>query len=499
MVKKEYIDNSKTYLLLLLFAFIYVFFNSECSPLYLYNEWSDPHIYFSMGKGAFNGKIIYKEIFDHKGPLIFFIYGIGYLISNDTLLGIYIIESIFLSVNLYFAYKIASLYIPKKLAIVCSLLFAVVLFLKTAYGGSADEYLSVFIIISFYYFILFFKDDSISQRETYKHLFIHGCMFMLVFLTKFSACVFWLPLILVMCYKPILKRDFKQIIRYALVFLIGIIIVSIPFIIYFANNSAIYDFYWGYIEFNILYAGSDTGSGIIAFLKIYLSRICDQMIMKDPIFVILLSFGLYILVFTKKYISNIVYRIALLLSFILCFFTVTATYFLMEYAQIILCIYAIFGIIAFLDFIKKYINSNSKWIVPVFLITALAIGVYNKKLFYQDIDCLLRKKECYSLQDEYAQIIRKEKDKSLIYYLQLDGGVMTKANIIPSYKYFFCPCIDIYAFPEIKDYQRGLIMKKEPAFIITHITEDSLIQKNYNLVMSLPKDMPNSFLYKRKD
>ncbi len=107
MIKKNSI-NIRISIFFLLFSFIIFFFTTLNSPLYIYNWWNDPHIYYSIGKGIINGEVVYKDTFDHKGPLIFFIYAIGYLISNTNLVGIYILESLILWVNLVFVFKIAN-------------------------------------------------------------------------------------------------------------------------------------------------------------------------------------------------------------------------------------------------------------------------------------------------------------------------------------------------------------------------------------------------------
>jgi len=82
------------------------------SPFYYTNPWVDVNIYFSIGKGLFNGKVMYADLFDNKGPLTYFIYGIGYLISNKSFLGIYFLESIALTIALYCEYLIAKLFLP---------------------------------------------------------------------------------------------------------------------------------------------------------------------------------------------------------------------------------------------------------------------------------------------------------------------------------------------------------------------------------------------------
>ena len=91
----DYLDNKKIIIAILLVASIFtLLICSKNSPLYPYNDWVDGNAFFTMGKGMFNGKVPYKDLFEQKGPLLYLIYGIGYLISHDTFLGVYLLEVI---------------------------------------------------------------------------------------------------------------------------------------------------------------------------------------------------------------------------------------------------------------------------------------------------------------------------------------------------------------------------------------------------------------------
>jgi ABC-type microcin C transport system permease subunit YejB len=95
----NFIKKNKHILLIILFCFVTSFLliliNSKSSPLYPFNDWVDANAFFTMGKGLFNGKILYQDLFEQKGPLLYLIYGFGYLFSNTTFLGIFLIEVIF--------------------------------------------------------------------------------------------------------------------------------------------------------------------------------------------------------------------------------------------------------------------------------------------------------------------------------------------------------------------------------------------------------------------
>ena len=89
--------NVQSFVLLILVSFCSLLFCTKNSWLYSFNDWVDGNAFFTMGKGMVNGLVPYKDLFEQKGPLLYLIYGIGYLLSNKTLHGIFILEVISLS------------------------------------------------------------------------------------------------------------------------------------------------------------------------------------------------------------------------------------------------------------------------------------------------------------------------------------------------------------------------------------------------------------------
>lgn len=464
-------------ILLFVFSIVFVFFNSKNSPLYLFNEWGDVNIYFSVGKGIANGLIPYKDLFDHKGPFIFFIYSLAYLLSNTTFTGVYILECIALSINLFFAFKITKLYLNRNFSLIVAFIYAVFLFNKSYYGGSAEEFISVFITISLYYFILFFKEENPSKRN--RQIMIQGVVFTLTFLSKLSICSFWIPILTAIFIQLLIKKQYKLIITHILYFSIGAIITLLPFIIYFAYNNALQDAYWGYIQFNSLYAEFKPDMETVRKIGGHFFKLLKYDYITFPVTLL----GVFALSFTKKYINNTYYRIGILLSFLVSFGIICLSKYIMTYAHIVIYAYAIFGLIFIFQLVRKVIQESYQVIAVITIsVIALLIGINTKSFFYQDTDCLLRKKDCNYMQKEFADIINKEKNPTLL-NIGLDLGVYTKTGIIPSYKYFFYPNIPYQIFPEIRDYQMELIKQKEPMFIV--IGDKSAYYNEYNNLPSL--------------
>lgn len=65
---------------------------SKTSPLYAFNDWMDANIFFTMGKSMLSGKVLYRDVFDHKGPVLYLLYGLGWLLDHTGFIGVFVLE-----------------------------------------------------------------------------------------------------------------------------------------------------------------------------------------------------------------------------------------------------------------------------------------------------------------------------------------------------------------------------------------------------------------------
>ena len=79
---KKYISKYKYQLFCLMVSFSMLLFTSKNSFLYTFNDWCDANAFFTVGKSIIHGLVPYKDLFEQKGPLLYFIYSFGYLISQ---------------------------------------------------------------------------------------------------------------------------------------------------------------------------------------------------------------------------------------------------------------------------------------------------------------------------------------------------------------------------------------------------------------------------------
>ena len=60
----------------LLLSFIFITICSKASFLYPMQDWVDVNCFFTVGRSMLEGKVVYRDIFEQKGPLLYFIYAL---------------------------------------------------------------------------------------------------------------------------------------------------------------------------------------------------------------------------------------------------------------------------------------------------------------------------------------------------------------------------------------------------------------------------------------
>jgi len=500
LIKSNGIKEDRNILItLIIYTFLLLFFISKMSPLYPTNEWADINLYFNLGKAAFNGHTIYSEAFDHKGPLIFIIYGIGYLISNSSFLGVYIIQSIFWTLMVFAAYYTARLYLDKIYAFITAVLFPVFISTHTSQGGSAEEFVAVFAVISMFLFISYFKDSTVIKHKPAEML-VHGILFAAVIFIKINLAIFWFFPIFAIFLNILLNKEYKNLIHNIAAFIVGILVVTLPFIIYFAVNNSLAEAWDIYIILNRSYAEIGTLPEIIEQLVV---RFYLRLRFEPFDFIIILTGAIW---FPLKYIENKLGRIAIICSFFAVFCVIFITPKFLYYYTIL---YYIFGLLGFIV-ICRHIKLDSKWyIYAICAALALYWGISKKNFFGYEIKDLLGDKQKITVYSHFENIIGSEDNPTLMNMgLDENNVIFTRLNIMPNVKYFTTPNITYDMYPDMRNTQTEYVKNKEVQFIILpqkalyfdYFYDSTFLNENYNLIDTYVDDMDKFFLlYKRKD
>ena len=69
--------NKKIIIFFGLMAILILLFTSKYSILYPFNDWQDSNSFLTVARSMLDGKILYKDIIEQKGPILYLIYILG--------------------------------------------------------------------------------------------------------------------------------------------------------------------------------------------------------------------------------------------------------------------------------------------------------------------------------------------------------------------------------------------------------------------------------------
>ena len=83
---------------------------SRSSFFYPLNNWGDAQCFFTVGKSMVRGQVLYRDIYEQKGPLVLFLHGLASFVQRNGFLGVFLLEVLAAGVFLWFCQKIMALY-----------------------------------------------------------------------------------------------------------------------------------------------------------------------------------------------------------------------------------------------------------------------------------------------------------------------------------------------------------------------------------------------------
>lgn len=474
--------NKKIIIFFVAMAILILLFTSKYSILYPFNDWQDSNSFLTVARSMIDGKIVYKDIIEQKGPILYVIYMIGYIFSIWKISGIFLLEVISLSIVFYYAYKILKLFINTKYDFLFIPIFGV--FICTSYsfvhGGSAEEFCLPFLMISLYYFIYHF----VKKELTYKQLFINGILSMIVALIKFSLLGFWFGFMAIIFFDLIFKKQYKKAFISCIVFLSGMFLIGFICIIYFLLNDALNDFVYSYFLINAGSYAKESSNIFIRIVKCFYEGFIN--LGRNIGFLILTPFLIYSIF---KIFKKTKTRIAIISIFLLLFMGIYIGLRSYKYYTIPLLIFYIFVFIFFNIRYKEKIDKIKVNKNILIILCVLGIGICSY-CFANYRSYILTSQNDYA-QFRIANIIKSESDNpTILNYGSLDYGFYNILNVIPDCKYFHRMNINYDKLPDNYDVQKEYIVNKKVEYVIVGIRKDNkkvlddfdFILNNYEII-----------------
>lgn len=255
MNKIKYIEN----LVVLFFSFVFSFVMLTYSPVHPWvntETYTDSSVFKTVALMMESGYMPYKDTFDHKGPLLYFINLIGNKLNYYN--GVFYIELFFWIITLIALYRSIRLKC-KPAASYIILLSAFSLFYIDFQGGNlTEEYALPFISISTFIFLDFLLNEKISKLR----LVLCGACLGVILCLRPNMIALWV----VMCIFVVIKerKNFKNLCRYISFFMLGMVIIFFPIFCWIIKNGLFKDFWSVYIEFNKTYSSAEGGRALFS-------------------------------------------------------------------------------------------------------------------------------------------------------------------------------------------------------------------------------------------
>lgn len=107
-------SNWAAFLFTVLFTVVIMVISGRDSWLYDAYVRCDTNWYFICGRALMNGLTPYVDFVDSKGPLLWLIYGVGYLLTPHSFIGVFWLECLVLLATLWIGYKMAMLFLGDR-------------------------------------------------------------------------------------------------------------------------------------------------------------------------------------------------------------------------------------------------------------------------------------------------------------------------------------------------------------------------------------------------
>ena len=215
---------------------------TSSSPLYETNFWVDTNLYFTIGRGMNNGLMVYRDLFDHKGPLLFMLYALCAAVSDASFIGVFLLEAASFAAFLYLAWKTVSLYGEGALTLAAIPLTALAASCCTAFnqGGSAEEFCLPALALALHSALARMRGGEACRQPERLHL-LFGAAMGWVFAIKFTDCGLFFGLAFAVLCAEWRLRGFVKAFISGLMMIAGMMVIVLPTCVYLAVNGILDD------------------------------------------------------------------------------------------------------------------------------------------------------------------------------------------------------------------------------------------------------------------
>lgn len=455
----------------LLMAFAVLFFASKSSPLYPINDWADANVYLSIGKGMTEGKVVYRDLYDHKGPLLFMLHAGCALVSGSSFAGVFIMEILLGGCFLYIAYRFFELMGLRRTAWLATAVLAVIAFTSYSFceGDSAEEMGFPFIMGTIYGVTAFLKSGKGRMRAG--SLIVHGALAGCVFWIKFTMIGLHAGLLLTLLLYVAVRGGWKECLRAVGWLAVGFLLSTVPWFLYFGVHGALYDWLKVYLYDNLFLYSAGESVGMVEKLKDIVKAGLDWL-WHNLRYTLPIAAGLIGSLRMEKWQRLSVWLTAGLGA--LATFIGGKSYI---YYGLVLVPASAMGLALMAGWIEK--RKLPRWLASGLCVLCIALTPAVSKNVRPTEGVALGQSRDSTMQYRFAALIDETPNATLLNYGFMDAGFYTAAGVTPQVKYFHRTNVPL---PEMLSEQDRYIDEGVCDYVVTRGMQPSTITEKYDLI-----------------
>lgn len=401
-------------------------FSMSTSPLTPDMLGLDSSIFSLLGKGVSEGKTLYVDLFDHKGPLIFFVNALGHIIGGRT--GIFLIQCLNGLACLFLVYHTVRMINPDRECLSAKTLLCVFVPAYTYFfytferGNLTEEYSLFFICVSLLLFCKYASTEKNNHAHNPVFALVYGISFASLALFRLNNAITVCAGIFVIFCNLIYTKQIKNLFLNLAAGIAGMAVVIVPTVLYFNAENALHEMIYATFLHNFQIAANTGHESILSKPQIFL-------ILYAPIAVCTFLWVLNAAKEKKITFFDYLSGTILVLNFVSLWIANRFPHYFATFVPV------------YILFVAKYFPSvsfkklSALALVGSFTLSLLGLGYYD---YYKNFNSYYVSKEISVRSEaikEDLKIIPESEKNSVIGY-QIRTDVYHYADIIPCYKYY---------------------------------------------------------------
>jgi hypothetical protein len=212
----------------------------------------DSGVFLYMGWRFLQGDLPYRDVWDHKPPLIYIVDALGLSLTPDSLWGVWLVQFLFIFLTLFLIYRLLDGEFGVYAALAGTVVLTSGLLTILERGNVTEGYALVFQALCFWLFVRAWRRDFPIRT-----LFWIGLAGGLAFNFKQTTIGIWVTCGLLLLARRVLQRRWP--LRELFALLAGWLLPSLMFLLYFASQNALADFWEQAYLYNFVYIGKHEG------------------------------------------------------------------------------------------------------------------------------------------------------------------------------------------------------------------------------------------------